>query len=162
MYTIFSLLRFFTQIKQTCISTSRHNKCAVGKQTLWILLRTLCLDGGADVLVSLCLQVKWSRGLQMARGPQHKDGGKNRVQNTKLKTNLIATVWCRSGLQVFFPNIRNVARSWPRWERCITSVMLGFNYRGFGRWYIILRNTELTGPVKWRHVHVTIFAVEKQ
>jgi hypothetical protein len=40
--------------------------------------------------------------------------------------------------------------------------MLGFNYRGFGRWYIILRNSELTGQVKLRHVHVTIFALEKQ
>jgi hypothetical protein len=74
--------------------------------------------------------------------------GKSRIQNTKLKTNLIDTAWCRSGLQVFFPNIRDVASSWPFWERRITSNMSGFNYREFGRWYIILRNTELAGPVK--------------
>jgi hypothetical protein len=98
----------------------------------------------------------------MARGAQHRDGGKNRVQNTKLKTNLIATVWCRSGVQVLFPNIRDVAMSWPCWERCITSDMLGFKYRGFGRWLIVLRDAELTGQVKLRHVHVTILAAEKQ
>jgi hypothetical protein len=32
---------------------------------------------------------------------------------------------------------------------------------GFGRRYV-LRNTELTGKARLRHVHVTIFAVEKQ
>jgi hypothetical protein len=84
----------------------------------------------------------------MARGAQLRDRGKNRVQNTKLKTNLIATVWCRSGLQVLFLNIRDVVSSWPCWERCITSDVLGFNYRDFGRWYSILRNAELTGDVK--------------
>jgi len=76
-------------------------------------------------------------------------GGKSRVQNTKLKTNLIATVWRRSGLQLFFLNIRDVARSWPSWERCITSDMLGFNYRGFGRWNIIPGNRELTGQATY-------------
>jgi len=78
------------------------------------------------------------------RGSAQRWGEKSRIQNTKLKTNLIATVRCRSGLQLFFLNIRDVANSWPCWERCIISDVLGFNYRGFGRWYIISGNTELT------------------
>jgi hypothetical protein len=63
----------------------------------------------------------------MAGGTQHRDGEKSGVQNTKFKTILIATVWCRSGLQVLCSNTRDVSWSWPCWERRITSEMWGFN-----------------------------------